>query len=82
LNIVVPVSPSRTKIQFHSYVWKEEKLNIGAGASLDKVELEDEEVVEHVQKGIRSRFYEHGRYSVTKETGTHHFHRLISEFMG
>lgn len=82
LNIVIPLSPSRTKIQFHSYVWQEEKLNIGAGASLDKVELEDEEVVEHVQKGIRSRFYEHGRYSVTKETGTHHFHRLISEFMG
>jgi choline monooxygenase len=82
MNIVLPVSPSQTRVLFHSYVWQEEKLNIGAGASLDKVEMEDEEVVQQVQKGIRSRFYQHGRYSVTKETGTHHFHRLISEFMG
>jgi len=26
------------------------------------VEMEDEEVVEAVQKGIRSRFYKQGRY--------------------
>ena len=81
LNIVIPVAPDRTKVSFFSYVWKEEKLNAGAGGSLDKVEMEDEEVVQNVQKGIRSRFYTHGRYSVTKEKGTHHFHRLICEFM-
>ncbi|MEO6328874.1 MAG: aromatic ring-hydroxylating dioxygenase subunit alpha [Ginsengibacter sp.] len=81
INIVTPLSPCRTKISYFSYVWKEEKLNTGAGASLDKVELEDEEVVENVQKGILSRFYTHGRYSVTREQGTHHFHRLIAEFM-
>jgi choline monooxygenase len=34
-----------------------------------------------VQMGIRSRFYQHGRYSVKHETGTHHFHRLIAQFM-
>ena len=44
-------------------------------------ELEDEEVVQNVQKGIRSRFYKHGRYSVKREQGTHHFHSLIAEFM-
>ncbi|MEO7394443.1 MAG: aromatic ring-hydroxylating dioxygenase subunit alpha [Chitinophagaceae bacterium] len=81
LNIVTPISPDHTKVSFFSYVWKEEKRNTGAGASLDKVELEDEEVVQNVQKGIRSRFYEHGRYSVTREQGTHHFHKLIAEFM-
>jgi choline monooxygenase len=81
LNIVTPISPDQTKVSFLSYVWKEEKRNTGAGASLDKVELEDEEVVQNVQKGIRSRFYTHGRYSVTREQGTHHFHRLIADFM-
>jgi choline monooxygenase len=45
------------------------------------VEYEDEEVVENVQKGIRSRFYTHGRYSPKREQGTHHFHSLIAEFM-
>ena len=43
--------------------------------------LEDEEIVEAVQKGVRSRFYTHGRYSVTREQGTHHFHSLIAEFI-
>jgi choline monooxygenase len=81
LNIVKPISPNYTRVSFFSYVWKEEKRNTGAGASLDKVELEDEEVVQNVQKGIRSRFYTHGRYSVSREQGTHHFHKLIAEFM-
>ena len=40
-----------------------------------------EEVVQNVQKGIRSRFYKYGRYSVKREQGTHHFHSLIAEFM-
>jgi choline monooxygenase len=48
---------------------------------LDKVELEDEAIVENVQRGIKSRFYESGRYSPEREQGTHHFHRLIADFM-
>jgi choline monooxygenase len=81
INIVQPLSIDKTKVSFLTYVWKEEKYNRGAGSDLDKVEMEDEEVVQNVQKGIRSRFYDHGRYSVTREQGTHHFHRLISQFM-
>lgn len=81
INIIKPVSPHKTKVSFLSYVWDESKLRQGAGGDLHKVELEDEEVVQNVQKGIRSRFYQHGRYSVTREMGTHHFHRLIAEFM-
>jgi choline monooxygenase len=81
VNIVQPLGISRTKVSFHSYVWKEEKRNTGAGNDLDKVEMEDEEIVQQVQKGIRSRFYRQGRYSVTKEKGTHHFHRLLAGFL-
>jgi len=40
--------------------------------------MEDEEVVENVQIGVKSRFYKYGRYSVTREQGTHHFHRIIA----
>jgi choline monooxygenase len=43
--------------------------------------MEDEEIVEQVQKGVQSRFYKHGRYSVTREKGTHHFHRLLAQFL-
>ncbi|HEY0741733.1 MAG TPA: aromatic ring-hydroxylating dioxygenase subunit alpha [Chryseosolibacter sp.] len=81
INYIQPLGLSRTKVSFLSYVWDENKLRQGAGANLHQVEMEDEDVVQNVQKGIRSRFYKHGRYSVTRETGTHHFHRLLSKFL-
>jgi len=81
VNIVKPVSLTESRVSFLTYLWKEEKYNTGAGSGLDRVEQEDEEVVEQVQKGIRSRYYRHGRYSVTREQGTHHFHRIISSLM-
>jgi choline monooxygenase len=81
VNVVRPVSPSKIVVEFLTYVADESKIEGSAGADLHGVELEDEAVVESVQKGIRSRFYSHGRYSPTREQGTHHFHRLIAEFM-
>jgi len=81
VNVVEPVSTGECRVKFFSYVWKPEKLGKGAGAGLDKVEQEDEEIVENVQRGVRSRFYQHGRYSVTREQGTHHFHSILALFM-
>jgi len=81
VNIITPISVNETKVQFKSYVWDETKLDSGAGADLDKVELEDEEIVQQVQKGVASRFYKHGRFSPTMEKGVHHFHTLICDFM-
>jgi choline monooxygenase len=81
VNIVQPVSAGECKISFRTYVWDESKMGVGAGTGLDKVEMEDEEIVENVQKGVRSRFYRQGRYSATREKGTHHFHRILSEFI-
>ncbi len=81
VNIVQPISITESKISFYTYILNESKYNSGAGSNLDLVEFEDEEVVQNVQKGIRSRFYKHGRYSVTREKGTHHFHRIISSFL-
>ncbi len=82
VNVVRPVSPSQTTVEFLTYVGNESLVDKGAGADLHGVEMEDEAVVESVQKGIRSRYYDRGRYSPTREQGTHHFHRLIAEFMG
>jgi choline monooxygenase len=81
INVIKPIDVARTKVSFISYVWDESKLRQGAGANLHQVEMEDEDVVQNVQKGIRSRFYKYGRYSVKRETGTHHFHRLLAEFL-
>ena len=81
VNVVRPVAPSRTVVEFLTYVKHGRTVENGAGGDLHRVEMEDEAVVESVQRGIRSRFYSHGRYSPTREQGTHHFHRLIAEFM-
>ncbi len=79
VNIVRPLDLNRTRVSFISYVYDEQKLDAGAGAMLDKVEREDEFVVEGVQKGVHSRYYKTGRFSPTREQGVHHFHRLLAE---
>jgi len=81
VNIIKPMTPTLTKVSFLTYIYDESKLDRGAGNMLDKVEREDEAIVENVQKGIRSRFYDKGRYAPKRETGTHQFHRLICEFL-
>lgn len=81
INVVRPVAPDVTKVKFIRFVWRPDLVSHGAGAELDRVEREDEAIVELVQKGLRSRYYERGRYSPKRETGTHHFHRLLAEFL-
>lgn len=81
VNIVKPVAVDLTKVSFLTYIYDQSKLDRGAGALLDRVEREDESVVESVQKGVRSRFYKHGRYSATREKGVHHFHLLLEKFL-
>lgn len=78
VNIVKPLAADRTRVSFLAYVWDESKLAIGAGAELDRVEREDEEIVEAVQRGVRSRLYHTGRYSPVREQCVHHFHRLMA----
>ena len=63
INVVKPKSPEYTEIDYFTYIWKEELMGKGAGGDLDKVELEDGEIVETVQKGIKSKAYDRGRYS-------------------
>ena len=79
INIVTPLDINRTKVSFIQFMLDETKYYSGAGGMIDKVEREDEFVVEQVSKGLESRYYSTGRFSPTKELTIHHFHRLISE---
>lgn len=81
VNIVEPLKTDKTRVRFLSFVNDSSKLDEGAGAGLNKVEIEDEEVVEGVQLGIRSKFYKAGRFSPSREKGVHHFHRLMAQFL-
>lgn len=78
VNVVRPLAPDLSKVSFLCYVYDASKMGKGAGGDLDRVEREDEAVVELVQRGVRSRFYDRGRFSPTREQNVHQFHRMLS----
>jgi choline monooxygenase len=83
-NLIVPLGPERTLTLFEWYFHDpecdgvQEKLRRTIEFS-DEVQIEDIRICEAVQRGLRSRTYRAGRYSVKRENGVHHFHRLIAE---
>ncbi len=50
VNVVKPLAVDRTKVTFLHYTWDPAKLAASAGNAIDRVEREDEAVVESVQK--------------------------------
>ena len=78
VNLVLPLSVDRTMIEYHGFVWDKKFLAKGAGGDLDKVEEEDQFVVESTHRGVSSVSYERGRYSPSKEIGVHHFHQMLT----
>ena len=82
LNVVVPLAVDRTRIVYRTWVMDPSRKTQGAGGALDDVEHEDDGIVEQVQRGIRSRLYDRGRYSPAREQGVHHFHRLLTRLAG
>jgi choline monooxygenase len=47
----------------------------------DEIQAEDISICERVQKNLRSRSYDRGRYSPARESGVHHFHSLLHEYL-
>lgn len=80
LNVVEPLSHNRTVIKFRTYYFGDTVFNREINR-IDQTEMEDEAVVESVQKGLQSRFYQSGRFSPTQEKGVHHFHGLVARFL-
>jgi choline monooxygenase len=81
VNVIRPLAVDRTRVSFMTWVLDPSRIDRGAGAGLDRVEREDEAIVEAVQKGVRSRLYDRGRYSPAREQGPHCFHRLLVRLM-
>ncbi len=85
LNIVLPLGPARSLAIFEWYLPKKDLGSDAAKASVefsDQIQKEDVSICEVVQKNLRSRSYDRGRYSVKQETGVHAFHRMYAEVMG
>ncbi len=83
LNVIVPVSADRTLTIFEWYRHEADAESTARTVAFsDEIQLEDIAICEAVQKGLRSRTYDRGRYSVERENGVHHFHRLYAAAMG
>jgi len=86
-NVIVPLSADKTltifEWFFHDVDQAKTRERISkAIAFSDEVQQEDIVLCENVQKGLHSSTYDRGRYSVKRENGVHHFHMLLSEFLG
>lgn len=79
VNVVEPLSVDQSRVRFITYVYDKERMSSYSPSSIKVTELEDEAVVEAVQKGVRSRLYKKGRYAPGWEDGVHQFHRLLTE---
>ena len=79
VNIVEPIDKDHTRVHFKTYLFDDHRSNEFSKEDIHQTELEDEVVVERVHQGLKSAFYNRGRFSPTKEQGVHHFHRLLAD---
>lgn len=86
-NVVIPLGHDRTRVIFDWYattppVTDAEKAEFTKLQRFsDEIQDEDITIVEAVQRNLRSRVYDRGRYSAKRENGVHHFHALLHEFL-
>jgi choline monooxygenase len=82
-NLVVPLAPDRCRVIFDFFFtdadrpekksFIEESIRVA-----HQVQLEDLGICEEVQRGLGSRSFEVGRFSVRREAAGHHFHQLLA----
>jgi choline monooxygenase len=81
-NYVIPVDADHCSVVFDFYFsdvsesareYNERSVNVG-----NKVQEEDLGICEDVQRGLKSRAYGAGRFSVRREAGEYLFHRLLA----
>lgn len=83
-NILRPLSVDKTEVVF-SYFYENIDLAEEKGIIRDdiaysrKIQEEDIEICELVQRGLQSRAYDKGRFSVKREQGVYHFQSLLKK---
>lgn len=81
VNLVLPLGPDRCEVIFDFFFddvsessAARNRASLAVGA---RVQQEDIDICEAVQRGLHSRAYVAGRLSVRREAGEHLFHRLL-----
>jgi choline monooxygenase len=78
-NLVLPLGEEKCVVVFDFYFADSSpEHNAESVAVSDRVQSEDVDICESVQRGLHSRAYGAGRLSVRRETGEHLFHRLLA----
>jgi choline monooxygenase len=81
-NLVLPLGTDRCLVQFDFFFSDVSDAAKAANAESvvvsDRIQDEDVDICESVQRGLRSRAYGAGRLSVRREGGEHLFHRLLA----
>lgn len=79
-NLVLPLGSDRCRVVFDYFFDRapgdEERVRQSIDVS-HQIQLEDVEICEEVQRGLGSRAFQTGRYSVRREGAVHAFHRLL-----
>ncbi len=80
-NLVRPIAINRTEVVFDFYFAdlseSARERNLASINVGNRIQQEDLDICESVQRGLRSRAYQAGRLSVRREAGEHLFHRLL-----
>jgi choline monooxygenase len=82
-NLVLPLGPDRCRVIFDFYFThtdgaEAQQFIADSMAVAHQVQLEDMGVCAEVQRGLRSRRYDTGRFSVRRESGGYHFHQMLA----
>lgn len=81
MNFVIPTGPETCRVIFDYFFldpsqseWIEKSIEVA-----HQVQMEDQEICESVQRGLRSQTYSAGRFSVKREAGGYLFHQLLAQ---
>jgi choline monooxygenase len=82
-NLVLPLGPDRCRVLFDFYFADTEspsarQYTADSIAVADRIQQEDAGICEEVQRGLASRSYDTGRFSVRREAAGLYFHRLLA----
>jgi choline monooxygenase len=81
INVVLPVTRNKTRILFRTYLLPGTNPEKFRNTALHQTEMEDEAIVESVQKGLQSKVYHKGRFSPSREQAVHAFHKYLSDVL-
>ena len=83
-NLILPLGPNRTATLFDWYFPEPDAVRKQIDDTVafsDEIQIEDIDICEAVQRGLRSSTYDAGRFSPQRENGVHHFHLLYDALM-